>query len=69
MRRVPSRRSVTSPAPLRIFRCCETAGRLTGQLLGEAADRRGFLLERLEDGAPRRIGQRVEGFLVSHYLR
>ena len=30
MRRVPTARSVTSPASLSTFRCCETAGRLIG---------------------------------------
>src|SRR5689334_11443388 len=30
MRRLPARRSITRPASLRILRCCETAGRLTG---------------------------------------
>src|SRR3954469_17561957 len=30
MRRVPAARSVTRPAALSTFRCCETAGRLTG---------------------------------------
>lgn len=30
MRRVPSARSVTSPTSLSTLRCCETAGRLTG---------------------------------------
>src|SRR3954471_17728351 len=30
MRRVPAGRSVTRPAPFKTFRCCDTAGRLTG---------------------------------------
>ena len=38
MRRVPAACSSTRPASLRTFRCCDTAGRLTGQRVRELAD-------------------------------
>src|SRR4051812_629585 len=41
MRRVPTGRSTTSPAPFSTLRCCDTAGRLTGSSRAIAPTGRG----------------------------
>ena len=42
MRRVPSMRTVKRPASLRILRCCETAGRLIGNVSASSPTACGF---------------------------
>ena len=56
----PPRRSTTSPASLSTFRCCETAGRLTGSSRASSPTALGRLGDQLEDRAPGRSPSAVQ---------
>ena len=64
MRRVPSARLAHQPASFSTFRCCETAGRLTGSPRASSPTGRGPRATPLEDCPPGRVaqgGETVEG--------
>jgi len=57
------------PGLLNTFKCCETAGRLTGKPSANGCDRPRRARDALENQPPCRIGERGQGCSVSHILR